>query len=131
MLALATNTLIYFFQGQGGVAERLFAHPPSQIGIPTVVVYELEVGIAKSQSPGRRRAQLGELLDTLTLLPFDHQASTSAARIRAELETNGRPIGPLDTLIAGTAMAHGATLVTRNTSEFSRVDGLAVTNWHD
>jgi tRNA(fMet)-specific endonuclease VapC len=130
VFALDTNTLVYFFKGKGRVAERLLAQPPSRIAIPTLVVYELEVGIAKSTSPQRRTEQLGELLDTVTLLPFDHQAASAAAGIRAELEASGRPIGPLDTLIAGTAAAHGATLVTRNTDEFGRIDRLSVEDWH-
>jgi tRNA(fMet)-specific endonuclease VapC len=48
---------------------------------------------------------------------------------RAKLATKGTPIGPLDTLIAGHAMALDATLVTGNTREFSRVEGLAIENW--
>ncbi|MFA9462239.1 type II toxin-antitoxin system VapC family toxin [Thiohalorhabdus methylotrophus] len=131
MFALDTNTLIYFFKGQGRVAERLLAQPPAQIAIPMLVVYELEVGIAKSTSPERRRAQLGELLDAVTLLPFDRQAASAAADIRAALETAGQPIGPLDTLIAGTAVAHGATLVTRDVNEFARVRQLSIENWYD
>jgi tRNA(fMet)-specific endonuclease VapC len=47
------------------------------------------------------------------------------------LEARGLPIGPLDVLIAGTALAHGATLVTRNLREFSRVEGLKLENWYD
>lgn len=130
MFALDTNTLIYFFKGQVRVAERLLAQPPNRIAIPTLVVYELEVGIAKSTSPERRTDQLAELLDSVTLLTFDRQAAAAAAGIRAELEAIGRPIGPLDTLIAGTAAAHGATLVTRNTGEFARIDRLSVEDWH-
>ena len=52
------------------------------------------------------------------------------ARIRAELEAAGTPIGPHDTLIAATALRHQATLVTRNEREFSRVAGLLWVNWH-
>jgi tRNA(fMet)-specific endonuclease VapC len=41
----------------------------------------------------------------------------------------GKPIGSMDTLIAGTALVYGATLVTHNTAEFSRIDGLIIDNW--
>jgi tRNA(fMet)-specific endonuclease VapC len=41
------------------------------------------------------------------------------------------PIGTDDTLIAGTALAHGATLVTRNSKEFSRIQGLKLEDWYD
>jgi tRNA(fMet)-specific endonuclease VapC len=59
---LDTNTLIYFFKGKGRVAERMIAETPANIGIPAIVVYELETGIAKSASPLTRTRQLKALL---------------------------------------------------------------------
>ena len=53
-----------------------------------------------------------------------------AARIRATLEQRGEPIGPIDVLIAGTALAQTAVLVTRNVREFERVPGLQVEDWY-
>lgn len=131
MYVLDTNTLIYFFRGQGKVAERLLATPPAEVAIPAVSVYELEVGIAKSAQPAKRRRQFDELVDAVTVLPFDRAAAVTAAGVRAALEKAGRPIGPLDTLIAGTALAHRATLVTHNTREFKRVSKLALIDWYD
>jgi|SRR5579864_2187345 len=130
MYVLDTNSLIYFFKGVGRVAERVLGTPPRSLAIPAIVLYELEVGIAKSSSPARRRFQLEQLLALVDVLPFGAPEATVAARIRAELETAGRPIGTLDTLIAGTALRHGATLVTHNTKEFERIDGLAVEDWY-
>jgi tRNA(fMet)-specific endonuclease VapC len=62
-------------------------------------------------------------------VPFDSAAAEAAARIRVELETHCSLIGPLDLLIAGTALSRGATLVTNNIQEFSRVPGLHVVDW--
>lgn len=121
--------MIYFFKGLHGVDRRLLATPPGDIAIPCVVFYELEVGIAKSKAPRKRRAQLNELLRVARLLPFDQAAAQASARIRAALEILGMPIGPMDNLIAGTAFAANAVLVSRNTSEFNRVPGLMVENW--
>ena len=129
MFALDTNTLIYLFKGLHGVDRRLLATPPGDIAIPCVVLYELEVGIAKSKAPKKRRAQLNELLRVTRLVPFDQAAAEASARIRATLEIAGMSIGPMDTLIAGTALAANAVLVSRNTSEFNRVPGLTVENW--
>lgn len=50
MYVLDTNTLIYFFKGVGNVSDSLLKNPPNRIGIPTIVLFELEVGIAKSVS---------------------------------------------------------------------------------
>ena len=129
MFVLDTNTLIYFFQGMGNVAMRLLNTPPRDIGIPTIVIYELEFGIAKSSAPEKRRQQLNELLAAATVLPFDAEAAQQAARIRADLEQAGTPIGPYDVLIAAVALSRQAVLVTRNSGEFGRVDGLQLQNW--
>ena len=53
-----------------------------------------------------------------------------AAELRRTLELRGHGIGPMDTLIAATALAHDATLVTRNVGEFSRITGLKLANWY-
>lgn len=130
MYALDTNTLIYFFKAEGGVADKLLSSPPAEVAVPSIVVFELETGIAKSTDPEKRRGQFDEFLRHARVLDFDRNAANHASAIRAVLEEQGRPIGPLDTLIAGTALAHGATLITRNLGEFSRVPGLAVENWY-
>ena len=126
---LDTNTLIYFFKGMGGVAAKLLQQQPADIGIPAVVLFELEVGIAKSPSPRRRRAQLEELRSLVNVLPLDENSAKAAAQVRAKLEAQGRPIGPYDVLIAGTAIAARSVLVTRNTREFARIPGLKTENW--
>lgn len=129
MFVLDTNTLIYFFKGLGNVAMRLLNTPPRDIGIPTIVIYELEFGIAKSSAPEKRRQHLDELLTAATVLPFDTEAARQAARIRTDLEQAGTPIGPYDVLIAAVALSRQAVLVTRNSGEFGRVDGLQLQNW--
>jgi tRNA(fMet)-specific endonuclease VapC len=129
MYALDTNSLIYFFKGLGRVARHVLATPPRSLAIPAVVLYELEAGIARSSSPARRRAQLEQLLALIEVLPFGAAEARVAARIRADLESSGTPIGPLDNLIAGTALRHGATLVTHSVKEFRRIEGLAVEDW--
>jgi tRNA(fMet)-specific endonuclease VapC len=127
--ALDTNSVIHFFQGKGQVADRLLAVPPSDVGLPAIVLYEIEVGIGRSASPERRRRQLADLVTVVRVLPFGPAEARAAARVRLRLERAGTPIGPLDTLIAGTALHHHATLVSHNVDEFARVEGLAVEDW--
>lgn len=129
MFALDTNILIYALKGIGQVREQLAAVPPSDIGVPAVVAYELEYGTFRSKSPEQRRRDLDRLFSAITILPFDKRAADHAARLRYDLERTGACIGPLDLLIAGTALAFGATLVTNNIQEFKRVPGLQVANW--
>lgn len=129
MYALDTNTVIYFFKGMGNVATHLFSLPPHEIALPSVVLYELQVGIAKSSSPEKRSSQLAELLTVVRVLPFTEHETAITARIRATLEQAGTPIGQLDMMIAGIALANQATLVTHNTKEFSRIGELRLDDW--
>lgn len=129
MYVLDTNTLIYFFKGMGNVAQRLLAQSPQDIAIPAIVLYELEPGIAKSSQPKKRQKQLATLTSQMQVLPFAITEAQTAAHIRANLEKKGTPIGEYDTLIAATALAQRATLVTHNTQEFSRVPKLTIEDW--
>ncbi|MEG4112810.1 MULTISPECIES: type II toxin-antitoxin system VapC family toxin [unclassified Microcoleus] len=125
-----TNTLIYYFKGQGQVAQNLANVSPQEIVVSTIVFFELQVGIAKSNSPAKRTQQLQQFLSRVNVIPFDRDAALAAATIRAQLEQQGTPIGPMDVLIAGTAVALQATLVTHNVKEFSRVSELAIVDWY-
>ncbi len=124
-----TNTLIYFFKGQGRVAEQLLTQPRTSLLLSSIVLYELETGIAKSTDSRRRRQQLNTLADSMTVVPFGRAEAVVAAQLRATLEQAGTPIGPEDLLIAATAISQRATLVTHNTREFSRIAGLALADW--
>ena len=129
MYLLDTNTLIYFFKGMGNVAEILLSKSPKDISIPSIALYELEVGIAKSAKPDKRREQLKSLVSLVSISSFGIREAEIAAIIRANLESKGTPIGPYDTLIAGIALSINATLITHNTKEFKRVKGLNLEDW--
>jgi tRNA(fMet)-specific endonuclease VapC len=130
MYALDTNTLSYFFKGIGRVRDRLLATPPAQIAIPSIVIFELEFGLTRSSRFEQRLEQLQEFVSLAVLLPFGAAEARASAQIRDELERSGIPIGPYDLLIAGTALSHGAILVTHNTREFERVRGLELEDWY-
>ena len=89
----------------------------------------MEYGTLRSKLPARRRRELEAGLEPIQHVPFDSAAALAAARIRVELEKQGSTIGPLDLLIAGTAVSREAALVTNNAGEFSRVPGLRVLDW--
>lgn len=131
MYLLDTNTLIYFFKGLGNVSKNMFSISPKDIYIPTIVIYELEVGILKSNDSKKRKEQLEKLLSTVHIIDFSQNEAKESAKIRASLEKIGKPIGAMDTLIAGCAKVNNLTLVTRNLDEFTRVENLKVINWYD
>lgn len=133
MLILDSNIISYYFRGDPQVVPRLQALRPADVGVPAIVEYELRYGLLRlpSGAATSRLAALVMFLQPLQILPFDSECAALAARIRADLETVGTPIGAHDTLIAATVLRHKATLVTRNIREFARVPDLQWINWHD
>lgn len=130
---LDTNTISYAFRGEGGVAARLLEKSPPLVGIPAPVLYEARAGILRLADGARRdslTAALDRLIAVVTVAPFDAVAAEAAAIIRTRLAAAGTPIGPIDTQIAAIAKSTGATLVTRNLREFSRIAGLLLENWY-
>lgn len=130
MYALDTNSLSYYLKGKGQVAERLLAEPPSNVGVPSVVLYEIAYGAARASAPPGLRERLRAFLRGFQVLPFGEAEARTAAKIRVDLEKGGRPIGPHDVMIAATALEYQATLVTHNTKEFGRVKGLRLEDWY-
>ena len=128
---LDSNILIYFFKNTGSVRARLEQKRDDEIQLCTPVIWEILSGTLKSQNPGTQLARLQAVQRRFAVLPFDLPSANAAAKIRAGLELGGNPIGPVDTLIAGIAVANNLTVVTRNTREFSRVPSLKVENWYD
>jgi len=94
-----------------------------------ITVYELFCGVEKARDPAKERQKVEQLISAVIQLPLDRAASENAARLRADLEKGGQPIGPYDLLIAGQALASGLTLVTGNIQEFQRVTGLKLESW--
>jgi tRNA(fMet)-specific endonuclease VapC len=129
-VCLDTNIIVHYLKGMyPGVLNKLQSHRPDQILIPEIVRAELFFGAAKSQQKERTLDRINRFLAPFECLPFAGDAVEHYADIRADLETHGQRIGPNDLLIAATARAHGATLVTHNTAEFQRVAGLKIEDW--
>lgn len=109
---------------------NLLAKSPGEIAIPTIVLYELEVWVGKSQSPQKRIEQLQELVSLINIIPLGHAEAKCAAGIRVKLEKKGIPVGPYDVLIAASALANNWILVTHNKEEFARIEGLKIEDWY-
>jgi tRNA(fMet)-specific endonuclease VapC len=127
---LDTNICIYLIKKHPPtVLEHFRQHSPQDVAISTITLFELEYGAQKNQQIQRTQDALTRFLLPLTIIDTDRHAATDAATIRADLERKGTPIGPYDLLIAGLARSRGLTLVTNNTKEFARIDGLRMENW--
>ena len=127
---LDTNICIYAIKHKPErVLLRLQEHDPSEICISSVTYAELVHGVEKSQAIERNRVSLTLLLANIEIMDFDSLAAESYGKICADLEKAGKPIGPLDMMIAGHAKALGYVVVTNNTKKFERVEGLKLENW--
>jgi tRNA(fMet)-specific endonuclease VapC len=126
---LDTNICIYVINDRPkGIVERFRKHRLGDIGVSTITAAELAYGVAKTRSERNRNA-LERFLLPLEIADFDHAAALVYGSVRADLERVGRPIGPLDLLIAAHALALGVTLVTNNEREFGRIPDLKIENW--
>ena len=127
---LDTNICIYAIKHKPEqVFLKLQEHDPSEVCISSVTYAELVHGVEKSQSIEKNRVALALLLANIEIMDFDTSAAESYGKIRADLEKAGKPIGPLDMMIAGHAKSLEYTVVTNNTKEFMRVNGLKLENW--
>lgn len=130
MYLLDTDICIYLLRGKATlVAQRLREVPMDEIGTTAITVAELRFGALRSIKPGENTARVEQFLAPLTRVAFDELAAIHFARIKAELSAIGQLIGPMDMLIAATALAARATLVTNNVREYQRVRSLRVENW--
>ena len=102
---------------------------PTEIAISEIVRYELAFGVCNSKQVEKNQAALTHFLKYVQVLPWEEAQSREAAQIRCELARKGQPIGHYDTLIAAHARSLHVTLISHNTREFGRVDGLHVEDW--
>ena len=102
----------------------------SQLFLSTIVIHELWFGVANSERLKWNAPVLRKFISQgFVTLDFSDRDAEFAGELRATLRAAGTPIGAYDTLIAGQALVRGLTLVTANTREFSRVDGLKLVDW--
>ncbi len=127
---LDTNACIKYLNGRTEkIREQLELKTPQEIVLCSVVKAELFYGVKKSARPEKNLEKLSKFLNRFVSLPFDDKASEIYGKIRVQLEKIGTPIGPNDLLIASIAISNNLILVTHNTREFGRVEGLKLEDW--
>lgn len=130
-IMLDTNIVSHIMRYPKSVpAGHLSELSPDEVAISSVVLAELLFGAVRVGS-AKLKTQIDFALRTTVVLPFDEAAAADYAQIRSHLERSGTPIGANDLFIAAHARSLGATLVTDNVREFSRVPDLRLENWLD
>lgn len=126
---LDTDTCIAIIKKHPLALKKLRGKSIGQVGISSITLGELAFGAAKSNRPEEAHGALDEFLLALEVAVFDADAAMRYGAVRASLERRGKPIGPLDALIGSHAHVLDVILVTHNTREFSRIEGLRLEDW--
>lgn len=131
MIHLDTTFLVDLLRegrtGRGGAAtEFLAARSAEELGVSLHAVCELFAGIEAAPHPEAERDRVERLLAVLPVVHPDERLAPVYGRLVAQLDRAGSRIGVMDLLIGASALVHGASLVTRNVREFSRIPGLCV-----
>lgn len=131
MFLLDTDTCIHLLNGTmpSDRVDRMRRMPASEVGASAITAAELRYGALHSGRPDANLERVEVFLAALVQVPFENVAASHFARIKQQLARRGRPIGVMDMLIAATALAAQATLVSGNLREFSRVPGLSAESW--
>lgn len=130
MWLLDTNAWIAYLNPRPSpVKARIRIEATADIWLCDIVKAELYYGAYKSQRQAANLALLDDLFNLFVSLSFEGEAARQFGRLRADLARQGKPIGPYDLQIAAIALAHDLTLVTHNTTEFGRIDGLRLDDW--
>jgi tRNA(fMet)-specific endonuclease VapC len=126
---LDTNIVIYVIKRRPEELLDTFNAHAGHMCISSITLAELIHGVEKSSLPERNRRNVEDFISRLDVLSYDDSAAAHYGDIRADLERKGTIIGVNDLHIAGHARSRGLILVTNNTKEFERVEGLRIMDW--
>lgn len=127
---LDSNTCIQFLNdSHAGVRRNILTHLPSDLAVCSIVKAELLYGAYRSARVPANLQRLKTFFEPLKSLPFDDACVQTYGQLRAVLATKGAAIGANDMLIAAIGLTHRLTVVTHNTREFGRIDGLKLADW--
>ena len=129
---LDTNVLVEIVRGNLEATTNRYVQAladRTELSVSTVSIFEFRYGLERSARHAMQARQFERLLANLTVAPFSATDADRTARLKADLAARGQMIGAYDLMIAGQALARGWTVVTGNTHEFSRVEGLILEDW--
>lgn len=128
---LDTNVCIDYLKGNSNnIRDRIISAPDGTLCISAITFSELMFGVENSSNREKNLAALNFFLLKIDIVPYDDQAAYAYGEIRKQLKQKGRIIGGMDMLIAAYARSSDAVLITHNTREFNRVQGLRIEDWY-
>lgn len=128
MILLDTSIIAAFLNGNELVSKRIL-EAVDQIALSALVVAELNYGAKVSSKTKENLERLNRLLEIIRVVPFDIECAKAFGTIKSRLRSISRPTGEMDALIAATAIANNAILVTMNKKHFENIEDLNVEIW--
>lgn len=125
---LDTNICAYFFNGQFNLKKKISEVGFENCAVSEITIAELKYGIAKSTKKEKNRNVLESFQAQIEIIPI-FPALDIYATEKARLKTKGKIIDDFDLLIGTTAVFNNFTLVTRNVSDFDRLEGIVIEDW--
>ena len=125
---LDTDISSYLIRGDHETVTKKFSELYDSCAISSITAAELQYG-ARKRNNKQLTQKVKAFCNLVEIIPWDEDAAKAYAKLRVELETSGTPIGNMDMLIAASALARKAVLITNNTEHFSRIKDLKLNNW--
>lgn len=125
---LDTNICAYFFNGQFNLKEKIREIGFENCVVSEITIAELKYGVAKSTKKEKNQKALDTFQSKIEVLPI-FPALDIYATEKARLKTKGKMLDDFDLLIGTTAIFNNLTLVTKNVSDFDRLNGIVIEDW--
>jgi len=126
---LDTDTLIYFLKGETHVVKNMLQIESTAIHTSIISHSELMFGAYNSTHVDKNLKKISRFLNSISILPYDENASTLFGKLKAKLKIQGNLIADMDLMIASICLSQKATLVTNNSRHFERIPRLKFINW--
>lgn len=127
---LDTNICIYFLKGKFDLFNKIANAGLANCFVSEITVAELKFGAANSENPEKNTKTVDDFVSKFTILPIFNSLEVYAKE-KARLRKKGIPLDDFDLLIGATAISNNLTLITRNVSDFERLNGIEIENWVD
>jgi len=125
---LDTNICVYFLKGQFELDKRIEKAEAENCFVSEITVAELKFGAENSEKKGENRKTVNDFVSKFTIIPIFNSLDVYAKE-KARLRKKGVPLDDFDLLIGATAISNGLILVSRNISDFERLEGIDIENW--
>jgi len=125
---LDTNICIYFLKGLYNLDEKIERAGKENCFVSEVSIAELKFGAENSSNPIKNRKTVEEFQRRFTILPI-FTALDVYAKEKSRLWRQGNLLDDFDLLIGATAVSNNLTMVTKNVTDFERLNDIKIEDW--